>query len=367
MELPATTKDITVEWLNEVLHENGFLGDSNIVSIQHEQIGIGEGFMSDIARITLGYDKPENGLSNTIVAKLPTSFPAARLIGVRDNFYTNEIRFYTDVAPTVPLRTPELIYSCIDEETQNYILLLQDYSHCKKFDMATGANEEQARFIISKLVDFHASWWDANNLYSFQWMRKPDNSVDEIMAKRVGNSIDICLEIEGIEDFLPAGSLEILKKIQEYYEWLLESERTSNLTIRHGDFRITNMFIDPYVTDDYIVVYDWSGVRVSCGIGDLSYFIGWSLTTDTRRKIERDLLKLYWENLHSKITIEYPYEEFTVDYLKGLLEYTAVPVLALTRLDLSSVGGSQGDRYQRIMHRWFDTLIENNAISVLPS
>ena len=117
MELPATTKDITVEWLNEVLHENGFLGDSNIVSIQHEQIGIGEGFMSDIARITLGYDKPENGLSNTIVAKLPTSFPAARLIGVRDNFYTNEIRFYTDVAPMVPLRTPELIYSCIDEET----------------------------------------------------------------------------------------------------------------------------------------------------------------------------------------------------------------------------------------------------------
>ena len=36
MKLPATTKDISVEWLNEALHENGVLGNSNIVSVKHE-------------------------------------------------------------------------------------------------------------------------------------------------------------------------------------------------------------------------------------------------------------------------------------------------------------------------------------------
>ncbi len=57
MELPETTKDITVDWLNQALHENGFLGNANIVSLEHEPIGVGQGFLSDMARLTLAYDR----------------------------------------------------------------------------------------------------------------------------------------------------------------------------------------------------------------------------------------------------------------------------------------------------------------------
>ena len=67
MELPATTKDITVEWLNEVLHDNGLLGDTDIISIDKEQIGVGEGFMSDIVKLHLTYNNLMTDLPETMI------------------------------------------------------------------------------------------------------------------------------------------------------------------------------------------------------------------------------------------------------------------------------------------------------------
>ena len=47
--IPKRTKRITTEWLNEVLHNSGYLEDVNIVSITREPWGAGEGFVSDMA------------------------------------------------------------------------------------------------------------------------------------------------------------------------------------------------------------------------------------------------------------------------------------------------------------------------------
>ncbi len=83
MELPETTKDITVDWLNQALHENGFLGDASIVSLEQEPIGVGKGFLSDMAKLTLTYERDAPHLPGTMIAKLPPSYPSARETVIR--------------------------------------------------------------------------------------------------------------------------------------------------------------------------------------------------------------------------------------------------------------------------------------------
>ncbi|MBC8477688.1 MAG: hypothetical protein H8D49_05020, partial [Dehalococcoidia bacterium] len=80
--IPTASKDITANWLNEVLHESGFLKDVDITSIGYEQWGVGEGFVSDMARLTLNYDREAPHLPRTVIAKLPTSFESAHAVAM---------------------------------------------------------------------------------------------------------------------------------------------------------------------------------------------------------------------------------------------------------------------------------------------
>ena len=109
--IPKRTKRITAEWLNEALHDSGYLMDSNIESIFREAWGNGEGFMSDMARLTITYDKEPSNLPKTMIVKMPTTFRTALEIGLQYNLYEKEIRFYTEIAPKSPIRVPGLIYS----------------------------------------------------------------------------------------------------------------------------------------------------------------------------------------------------------------------------------------------------------------
>src|SRR3989338_7568269 len=173
MELPETTKDITVSWLNQMLHENEFLGNADIVSLKREQIGIGQGFRSDMAKLTLSYDRYAPHLPKTMVAKLPTSYPSARAVAMRRNEYEREIRFYTEIAPQSPIRTPVLIYAAIDSGKQRYVLLMEDCSYAALADPELrGLTYEQTKAIAMKMADFHTRWWDDKNLFSFPWMPK---------------------------------------------------------------------------------------------------------------------------------------------------------------------------------------------------
>jgi len=119
--IPKRTKRITSEWLNTVLHNAGYLKDVNIESISREPWGAGEGFVSDMARLTITYDKESSELPKTMIVKMPTTFRTALAIALQYNLYEKEIRFYTEAAPKSPIRVPEVIYSDIDSENKKYI------------------------------------------------------------------------------------------------------------------------------------------------------------------------------------------------------------------------------------------------------
>lgn len=368
MELPETTKDITVDWLNQALHENGFLGNANIVSLEQEPIGAGQGSISDIARLTLVYDRDAPHLPGTVIAKLPTSYPPIRELGMRakPNIHEREIRFYKEVAPQSPLRTPGLIYGGIDSENQRYVLLIEDCSRYTPADpRLEGLTYEQTKIVALKLADFHARWWDAENLLSFPWMQKLRGSDLTVRLTEGFRAMwDICAQLEDFRLVLPDGGWEAGLKMYQQRQWLLENMPGDKLTIFHFDLRADNMFFDWDTPEDPLIVFDWATPTIGRGVMDLSVTLGFSIATDLRRQVEKDMVKLYYERLLDRGVSGYSFDECWTDYLRGLLEKTGLPIAGYSSKELSD---PRLKKLVRIMlQRCFSAIVDNEATSLLP-
>ena len=362
--IPARSTDITAEWLNDTLHQTGFLRETSIVSLRHEPWGVGEGFVSDMARLTVTYQPEVPHLPKTMIAKLPTSYESARAVALQFNIYEKEIRFYTEVAPRSPIRTPGLVYGEVDSENQRYVLILEDCSCYTQVDQITGLDNDQTKLVALKLADFHARWWDAEDLFSFSWIPKPKGPETMAVIDTFRLCWDVAVQIEDFVKALPDGGWEAGLKIYEHYPWLIESVANKHLTINHLDFRVDNMFFDWATADDPLIVFDWGGVSISRCVMDLAYLLGGSVATDIRRTVEKDVVRLYYERLLERGVSGYVFDECWNDYLKGLLFFIFIGVLAVASLDMSNPRGTELLRVA--IPRYFATVIDNDAISVLP-
>lgn len=362
--IPARSKDISADWLNEVLHSSGFLTGVNITALRHEPWGVGEGFVSDMARLTVNYDRKAPELPKTMIAKLPTTYESARAVALQFNLYEKEIRFYIEVAPRSPIRTPGLIYGEVDSENQRYVLIMEDCSCYAQVDQVTGLDNEQTKLAALKLADFQARWWDDQELFSFSWLPKPRGPEAMALIDTFRVCWDASVQNEDFVKALPEGGWEAGLKIYEHYPWLIESVPDEHVTICHLDYRVDNMFFDWATADDPLIVFDWGGASISRGVMDLAYLFGGSVATDLRRAVEKDIVKLYYERLLESGVSGYSFDECWTDYLKGLLFFTFIGVLAVVSLDMSDPRGTELIRVA--IPRHFTSIIDNDATSVLP-
>ncbi|HEC39034.1 hypothetical protein LCGC14_2036770 [marine sediment metagenome] len=364
--IPKRTKRITAEWLNEVLHDSGYLKDFTIESISREPCGVGEGFVSDMARLTITYDKEAPGLPKTMIVKMPTTFRTALAVALQYNLYEKEIRFYTEVAPKSPIRVPGLIYSDYDSEVKKYILILEDCSCYKMIDQVEGLTYEQTKQAIISIADFQARWWDAPDLFSFDWIPKPkDEFLRTSFIDTFRNSWDLAVKSEEFLEMLPEGGREVGEEIYKQFPWLLDNVPEENLTIVHFDYRADNMFFDYENSENPLITIDWGGALVSGGILDVAYLLGSSIKIDLRRKIEKEMLNLYLKRLEENGITGIDFDYLWEYYLRSLMVYAWLPPVSFTQLDRSDPRAIElGKAFH---NRLFGAILDNDATSILPS
>ena len=365
IELPATTKDITVEWLNEVLHENGFLGNNNIASLKHEVIGVGEGYTGDIARILLTYDNDSQQLPSKIIAKLPTSFEPLRTKCLQLGIYAREIQFYKEIAPSSPIRIPNCYFNDMDSENDKYVLLMEDCSKYSQPDFELeGINYEQAKAITLAIAEFHARWWNDTKLSSFSTLDQPIDAVSENTTNDFRMMWEICSANEDFKQSFPEGGYEVGKQQYEKFHLLKDAYPKNKLTIIHSDLRADNVYFDNNDNERPVIVYDWAMTMVWRGVADISRLLGTSIDTDLRRDIEKDLIQWYHNRLIESGVSDYSYKECWEDYLMGYLCFTIFPLAAYALGDRSDARGNK--RAVQNIGRWFSAIVDNDAVSLLP-
>ena len=374
LSIPEQLDDLTPAWITSALRESGVLTPATTVTSSERQIlGEGEGFLGDIARLTLSYEGGEGPA--TVIAKLPKL--ANRAMGELLGAYERESCFYDEMAADLPLTTPRMYYGDFDRDlaserqeaalkladrtprlltglmtrlgmwvsgrkNRRYILLLEDIGDAEPGDQLTGVSPERCATVLAAIARMHAAYWESETLRNRFWLLPL--SIDA----RIRNGLFRDSQATFRERFAHL----VDDRFDRAMAWTLEHgeaaarslDRGAPATLVHCDPRLDNVAF----RNGEPIVFDWQLVRRGPAAYDVAYFLS-GACADLTREDEADLLRGYAAALAELGVEGYPYEALERDYHLGLL--TAMQTLTAT--DMMDMGEGRG---LELMAAWYERL-----------
>ena len=334
--IPYSAAEITPEWLTHTLRKGGHIGDARVLSIDRQTVGEGVGFLGELTRLTLHYDRAVAGAPASIVSKMPTAFESARTLGNAFRFYEREGRFYTDVAPEVRTRLPLCYGSVVDVEADRYVLLLEDIQAASVGDQLIGCTLEQAEIVVREAAGFHATWWESPQLKRFAtWMPTLADPLYDYLGPLWEESWPAFLDFQA-EDYPRDAITPIANRSLAVLEKTRAKAGALSHSIAHTDFRLDNMFFGDPKGEMPFVLIDWQLTLRATPLIDIGYFLSQSMDIDLRRDNEARLLREYHAVLLDKGVRNYSFEQCWEEYRFGVVAMFVIPVTAAANVDSSN-------------------------------
>jgi len=276
---------ITATWLSDALDPTGW-GPVGAVDVSP----VGTGQVADTVRLDITWAEATGPANRpaSLVAKVAAADPTSRQAAAFTRTYEVEAAFYAELADDLPVRTPACFYVDHDADTNRYVVVLEDLAPARQGDQLVGCTLAEARLCLTELVHLHAPRWGDPTLADLPWLHRfSDESVAAMGA------IITSLAPGFLERYRHALDPEVAALCETLVPRLgaVFANRPGPWTVAHGDFRLDNLLFGA----DRVAVVDWQTVAHGPGIADLSYFLGAGLTTDDRRRHERELVEDYVE------------------------------------------------------------------------
>jgi hypothetical protein len=335
--IPRCIEDITPEYLTGALRTRGLIRDAAVTGCQCESIGVGVGFLGQLARIRLDYDRDERRAPRTLIAKMPTVDPGGREICRLFRFYEREIRFYDDVAPNVEMRVPERYFSAMDVDADDYLLFLEDITDARIGDEVAGCTAAEAEMAVRSIAEFHAKWWNSPKLDALDWMPRINGPVNQSAEPAYNDALEPFLELFG--NRLSPAMRSITQDMRTHVVDLLDALEPAPRTIAHGDFRLDNIFFSKAGGSSPIAVIDWQISNRGRGVFDVAYFLSSCVEPEVRRAEEQRLMRM-WHEIAARGHSGYSFDDAWTDYRRAVLFCNVYTVIAIGTLDMANERGS---------------------------
>jgi Phosphotransferase enzyme family len=277
--------DITAAWCDAALA--GRLDGAHVTAVRQQPVGTGQ--VADTLRLHLEYDRHDAGPS-TLIAKVPATEEVSRDAARHTRTYEIEASFYRDLAPTLPVRTPECWFAHHDPMTDAYVVVLEDVSPAEQGDQMRGCPVDDIAAAIDELALLHGPRWGDPTLRDIGWLHRTGPDALDGLVTLVSSTV-APFEAHYIER-LDADTIGVVDRLVPHLDAYLRY-RPEPWTIVHGDFRADNLLFG----GGRVVVVDWQTVGLGPGPADLAYLLGASLTPDDRRLHESALVDRYVEGL----------------------------------------------------------------------
>jgi Phosphotransferase enzyme family len=285
--VPAGASDIDAVWLTSALAE--LSGGAQVGSVERRSIG--NGMVADSVRLTITWDRP-TAAPTSLVAKVPSTSPTSRQAAAATRTYLLEAAFYGELAGTLAVNRPLCYLSRYDEQTGNYVVLLEDLAPAQPGDQIAGCSVDQAATVMPELAALHGPRWNDPALLDLAWLDRPNPlsalGVAQLTAAVFGGFV------ERYQQLVEPQVMELAERFTALVEPYL-TERSAPWTVVHGDFRLDNLLFGA----PRVAVLDWQTVKLGPALSDVAYFIGSALQPAERRAVEADLVRSYHQALLS--------------------------------------------------------------------
>ncbi len=275
---------------------------------------IGTGQVGDSVRFTLefaGEDKPVT-LAGKFAAADPTSRGTAAMLGL----YAKEVRFYRDLAPHLPIRTPKTLLAEMAADGASFCLLFEDLGPARGGNQIAGCSLADARAVIGQAAALHAPSWQNEAILGQDWLQPNPAAAAQVKA--------LYPQAQAIfrDRYRDVLEPEFMALCEELAEVTATNDRAPSVTsLVHGDFRLDNVLFDIRGGQEPIAVLDWQTLTIGNGLTDIGYFLGCGIGDALRRAHERELLDLYCAEMTARgvpMTVDAIWDDYVLGALHGV-------------------------------------------------
>ncbi|KAL8279779.1 hypothetical protein RQP46_007874 [Phenoliferia psychrophenolica] len=139
----------------------------------------------------------------------------------------------------------------------------------------------------------------------------------------------------------------------QYSGWV--SDLRPPLGLCHHDYRSDNLI---FPSADHCVAVDWQTLRWGPAMRDVAYYMASSLTAEVRRKHDRELFKIYIDELNSKASVPWALGTAWEEYCRQTLYGISVVINTRSNIEESERGLIL---CQTLLDRFLDTAMECGA------
>ena len=280
---PTSPEELSSPWLSDKL-------DQEVSSFEIEPLGEGGGLLGLVVRLRI----EANEGSKTLIAKFPTKTEGNRAVANMYDMYAREYRFYTQIAPNVPLRSPHCYHAELNPKNSDFILLLEDLQEFELGDQVKGCSLDQAHQVIESIASLHRNTWKPDHITNIKQHDMPYQREGMIGGFKAGWPV----VKEGFADVLKSAitpeQIALLDTMPDQVNRLLDIIHDGPLVIGHGDLRLDNIF---FGQNSYALV-DYQAVSKASPEHDVAYFVTQSLSEKVRHA--EDWISIYHGHLTSE-------------------------------------------------------------------
>ena len=350
-EVLSDPADVDPAWLSAVLRGAGH--DVTVVSVEREAVGTGQ--MAHNERFRLHYDGDRAGAPESVVGKFPSPSDMSRAAGAAGG-YRNEVRFYTDLAERVAVRTPRCLYGSVNDTSTEFTLILEDLAPATQGDQLAGCTPQQLIDAAVNLAGLHASMWCDPELRDLDWVGSGVADQTVMIVQ-----LFVPMFLERYADRLSPTATQVLDRFGAGVEAWLESE-PERFTIVHGDYRLDNLMFAEDDARDPVAAVDWQTISIGCGGRDLAYLLGTSVDPLVRRDVEEDVRAAYRGRLCDLGVADYSEDDLAIDERHGSFQGPFITMLGAIAVGQTDRGD---DMFMAMAERSVAQVVDLGALDLL--
>jgi len=340
--------DLTAAWLSAAL-------GTPVTDFRFERIGTGQ--MSECYRVELIRPSDDPGPAS-VVLKVAATDPASRQTGLALGLYEREVRFYTDIAPTIGGGPVAACYSAgFAPETGAFHLLLGDAAPAVVGDELRGATIEEAKLALAELARLHAPAFGDASMAQADWLNREAPMSQGLIATLYAGFLD------RYDDQIAPEHRAVCERLVGCFDAYLQSEGTSDrmMGLVHGDYRLDNLLFGQPGADRPLTVVDWQTVTWGPAMTDVAYFMGCALPSALRRDNYDALLRAYHDALGTDATISLD------EVREGVRRQSFFGVMMAIVSSMLVAQTERGDEmFMTMLARHGDHVLDTGALDTLP-
>jgi len=338
---PLQVDELTLDWLQSAMGDH--LGGAELTGFESAIIGVGEGFLGQLARLQLSFSGDGGDVPKSVIAKFASTNTETRERAKDQNLYYREICFYRDLSQDVGISVPVCYYSLFLEESNHFVMLLEDLAPGETSDQVVGSDKETSREVIEQFARLHAKWWNDDSLEEYDWAKWL------IREMPMEQALDLLkASIKEVEE---TGKFDAYPEMKRLIYMLpplfrMEPAPPHPFSLAHGDLRSDNI-IRPTAAGGRFAVIDWQLAGKGDPVNDIVRWLVQSISVEDRRETEQELLKLYHDRLIENGVEGYSYRAFINNYKINIIVVFLMFAMPMDAVDQTP------ERAKELFHQFY--------------